>query len=84
MSLERKKFATQVDSTLLESVRRLAKAEGRQIQAVVEDALRQHLDAKQGAKNRGSMSWLPILRARKGFLGCTRNWLSELRLYPCR
>ena len=53
MSLEREKFATQVDSTLLESVRRLAKAEGRQIQAVVEDALRQHLDAKQGVKNRG-------------------------------
>ena len=53
MSLKREKFATQVDSTLLESVRRLAKAEGRQIQAVVEDALRQHLDAKQGAKNRG-------------------------------
>lgn len=53
MSLEREKFATQVDSTLLESVRRLAKAEGRQIQAVVEDALRQHLGAKQGAKNRG-------------------------------
>ena len=53
MSVGREKFATQVDSTLLESIRRLAKAEGRQIQAVVEDALRQHLDAKQGAKNRG-------------------------------
>lgn len=53
MSVVREKFATQVDSTLLESVRRLAKAEGRQIQAVVEDALRQHLGAKQGSKNRG-------------------------------
>ena len=46
MSVVREKFATQVDATLLESVRELAKAEGRQIQAVVEDALRQHLEAK--------------------------------------
>jgi len=46
MSVGRVKFATQVDAILLESVRQLAKAEGRQIQAVVEDALRQHLEAK--------------------------------------
>ena len=38
MSTVREKFATQVDAELLESVRSLAKAEGRQIQAVVEDA----------------------------------------------
>ena len=49
MSIAREKFATQVDSALLESVRNLAKAEGRQIQAVVEDALRQHLEAKKDA-----------------------------------
>ena len=53
MSIARKKFATQVDSALLESVRNLAKAEGRQIQAVVEDALRQHLEAKKNASGRG-------------------------------
>ena len=46
MSIAREKFATQVDSALLDSVRKLAKSEGRQIQAVVEDALRDHLDAK--------------------------------------
>ena len=39
MSIAREKFATQVDSALLDSVRKLAKSEGRQIQAVVEDAL---------------------------------------------
>ena len=39
MQLTREKFATQVDSALLESLRDLAKSEGRQIQAVVEDAL---------------------------------------------
>jgi hypothetical protein len=49
MSKVREKFATQVDSALLESVRKLAKSEGRQIQAVVEDALRNHLDAKNRA-----------------------------------
>ena len=48
MSTAREKFATQVDSALLDSVRKLAKSEGRQIQAVVEDALRAHLDAKNG------------------------------------
>jgi predicted transcriptional regulator len=47
MSAVRVKFATQVDAELLESVRQLAKSEGRQIQAVVEDALRQHLEARQ-------------------------------------
>ena len=52
MSVGRVKFATQVDAILLESVRQLAKAEGRQIQAVVEDALRQHLEAKSPLKGR--------------------------------
>ena len=47
MQPTREKFATQVDSALLESLRDLAKSEGRQIQAVVEDALREHLDAKK-------------------------------------
>jgi len=49
MSIAREKFATQVDSALLEAVRKLAKSEGRQIQAVVEDALRDHINAKNGA-----------------------------------
>ena len=52
MSIVREKFATQVDSALLESVRKLAKSEGRQIQAVVEDALRDHIEAKNGAQGR--------------------------------
>jgi predicted transcriptional regulator len=47
MSAVREKCATRVDAELLESVRQLAKAEGRQIQAVVEDALRQYLEARQ-------------------------------------
>jgi hypothetical protein len=53
MQPTREKFATQVDSALLESLRDLAKSEGRQIQAVVEDALREYLDAKKSTKGRG-------------------------------
>ena len=53
MQPTREKFATQVDSALLESLRDFAKSEGRQIQAVVEDALREHLDAKKSNKGRG-------------------------------
>jgi hypothetical protein len=52
MSTTREKFATQVDSALLDSVRKLAKSEGRQIQAVIEDALRAHLDDKNGKPGR--------------------------------
>ena len=52
MSIVREKFATQVDSVLLDSVRKLAKSEGRQIQAVVEDALREHLEAKNRVPSR--------------------------------
>ena len=52
MSIVREKFATQVDSVLLDSVRKLAKSEGRQIQAVVEDALREHLESKNRAPSR--------------------------------
>jgi hypothetical protein len=35
---QREKFATQVDSELLASVRELAKIEGRQLQALVDEA----------------------------------------------
>ena len=52
MSISREKFATQVNSALLASGRKLAKSEGRQIQAVVEDALRTHIDAKNGVPGR--------------------------------
>ena len=35
----REKFATQVDSSLLGELRQLAKTEGRQLQALIEEAL---------------------------------------------
>jgi hypothetical protein len=46
-AIARQKFATQVDVELLSAVRELAQAEGRQIQAVVEEALREHLEARR-------------------------------------
>ena len=52
MSIVREKFATRIDLVLLDSVRKLAKSEGRQIQAVVEDTSRDHLEAKNGAPGR--------------------------------
>jgi hypothetical protein len=39
MSETREKFATQVDSEILNAVRQLAREEGRQIQALVNEAL---------------------------------------------
>ena len=53
MATAREKLATEVDSELVESVRKSAQEAGRHIQAVVEDALRDHLDAKFKSKHRG-------------------------------
>ncbi|WP_017930930.1 hypothetical protein [Robiginitomaculum antarcticum] len=39
----RKKFATQMDEQLLEDIRAFAKKEGRQLQAVLEDAVEAYL-----------------------------------------
>lgn len=36
---QRQKFATQVDPDLIEAVRELARAEGRQMQALIDEAL---------------------------------------------
>lgn len=53
MARQREKFATQVDVELLASVREFARAEGRQIQSVVEDALREHLASRRSGAPRG-------------------------------
>ena len=45
---KRKKFATQMDARLLQELRDYAKSEGRQIQAVLEDAVRALLKDKRG------------------------------------
>lgn len=52
MSRQREKFATQVDSALLADIRGLAGEEGRQIQALVEEALADLVAKRRGLKPR--------------------------------
>lgn len=42
------KFATQANAKVLEALRELASKEGRQIQTLVDEALREYLERKQG------------------------------------
>jgi hypothetical protein len=48
----REKFATQVNSEILASVRKLAESEGRQIQALVDEALADLLEKRRQEKAR--------------------------------
>jgi hypothetical protein len=48
----REKFATQVDAELLAAVRSLAKAEGRQIQALMDEALADLLEKRRQERPR--------------------------------
>ena len=52
MSLIREKFATQVKSELLSAVRTLAEKEGRQLQALVDEALTDLIEKHKNAKPR--------------------------------
>lgn len=51
----RQKFATQVETELLDHVRDLAAGEGRQIQSVVEEALRDWIEKKSGRRPRSEV-----------------------------
>jgi predicted transcriptional regulator len=48
----REKFATQVNSDLLRSVRELASSEGRQIQALIDEALADLIEKRKQARPR--------------------------------
>jgi hypothetical protein len=52
MAQIREKFATQVDSEILTAIRSLSVAEGRQIQALVEEALADLLEKRKQAQPR--------------------------------
>ena len=52
MSQVREKFATQVNSEILSSVRALAQEEGRQIQALVDEALADLIEKRKNARPR--------------------------------
>lgn len=51
-SQAREKFATQVNSEILAAVRNLAQSEGRQLQALVDEALADLLDKRKQNKPR--------------------------------
>lgn len=52
MAVTREKFATQVNSDVLSAVRELAEKEGRQLQALVDEALTDLIEKRRGAKAR--------------------------------
>lgn len=52
MSTSRQKFASQADPEVLEAVRSIADEEGRQLQVVIEEALREYVERKRGERPR--------------------------------
>jgi hypothetical protein len=52
MSQTREKFATQVNSEILTAVRALARNEGRQLQALLDEALADLIEKRKNAKPR--------------------------------
>ncbi len=52
MSQTREKFATQVSSEILSAVRKLAQSEGRQLQALVDEALADLIEKHKNARPR--------------------------------
>lgn len=52
MSVSREKFATQVNSEVLAAVREMAEKEGRQIQALVDEALADLIEKRRHARPR--------------------------------
>jgi len=52
MSHNREKFATQVNSEILSAVRTLAQSEGRQLQALVDEALADLIEKHKNARPR--------------------------------
>jgi predicted transcriptional regulator len=51
----REKFATQVDSEILRSVRDLARSEGRQIQVLIDEALADLIEKRKGVRPRANV-----------------------------
>ncbi len=54
-SRAREKFATQVNSEILSALRRIAASEGRQIQALIDEALADLIEKRKQGKPRASV-----------------------------
>jgi len=52
MASNRKKFASQIDSDLLEQLRSVARGEGRHLQSLLEDAIRDYLERREASTPR--------------------------------
>jgi hypothetical protein len=52
MTEPRQKFASQAAPELLQAVRSIADEEGRQLQAIIEEALREYVERKRGERPR--------------------------------
>ena len=52
MPIVREKFATQVNADILAEVRRIAQAEGRQIQALIDEALANLIEKRRNGRAR--------------------------------
>lgn len=55
MSATKQKFASQAPADLLEEVRQIAREDGRQLQAVIEEALRAYVDERRGQRPRAEV-----------------------------
>ena len=52
MGSMREKFSSQADAKLLAEMRRIARTEGRQLQALLDEAMRDYIDKKLSGKAR--------------------------------
>ena len=55
MSTRMQKFSSQADPKLLASLRKIAQQDGRHFQAVLEDAMRDYIEARRQDKPRASV-----------------------------
>ena len=55
MTIRREKFSSQADPELLATLREIARNEGRQFQAVLEDAIRDYIENRDYEKPRASV-----------------------------
>ena len=77
MSRSREKFATQVNSKILATVRTIAAQEGRQLQALVDEAFADLIEKCKNAKPRPQVmaTYLASQRGRRVSLGNTTRML---------
>jgi hypothetical protein len=55
MTTRREKFSSQADPQLLATLREVARSEGRQFQAVLEDAMRTYIESRTQQRSRDSV-----------------------------